>query len=78
VCSDAGSLPELVRHGDNGLVSAYDDVSGIANNLEMVLTSAAERQRMGRRGRGYAQQFCSEAIAKAIYEVYKDLLKCNR
>ena len=78
VCSDAGSLPELVRQGDNGLVSAYDDVSGVGNNLEMVLTSAAERQRMGRRGRGYAQQFRSEAIAKAIYEVYKDVLKCNQ
>ena len=51
VASDVSGIPELVRHGETGLLAAVDDDAGLADALRSVLRdpdAAIERARAGR------------------------------
>ncbi len=45
------AMPEIIEHGNTGYVVAPDDVAGLAQYLERLLTDPALRQHMGASGR---------------------------
>jgi glycosyltransferase involved in cell wall biosynthesis len=47
----SGGVPEMVVHGETGLLSSPGDVEGLANNLFAVLHDPATANRMGEAGR---------------------------
>ena len=47
VATAAGGVPELVRHGENGLLAEPHDVAAIARHLTTLLLDAPLRQRLG-------------------------------
>lgn len=51
VASDAGGLPEVVRHGETGLIVPRDDVAALRLAMLQLLRSPSMRDRMGQSGR---------------------------
>ena len=51
VAADTGGAPELVRHGETGLLVPPDDVAGLARALARLAASRTERERLGAAGR---------------------------
>jgi glycosyltransferase involved in cell wall biosynthesis len=47
VATSAGGIPELVRHGDNGLLAEPHDVAAVTRHLATLLRAPALRQRLG-------------------------------
>ena len=69
VASRVASVPEVV--GDAGLLVNPDDVPGFADALEQVLTNAAFRSSLIRRGRTRVRGFTPEALARRTLAVYE-------
>jgi glycosyltransferase involved in cell wall biosynthesis len=51
VATRVGGIPELVRHGDNGLLVPPADPPALAQALKCLAETPSERLRMGQRGR---------------------------
>ena len=56
VVSDAGGLPEVVRHGETGLVVRRNDVAALQAALKCLLLDLALRQNLGRCGRAHVEK----------------------
>jgi glycosyltransferase involved in cell wall biosynthesis len=63
VATDAPCLPEVVRHGIDGLVTAREDVEAFAAALNDLLSDPARREKMGIRAREKALEFTIERVA---------------
>jgi len=50
VAADAGGIPELVEHEDNGLLVPPNDATALAAAIDRLASSADLRERLGRRG----------------------------
>lgn len=73
IASDIPGCREVVRHGSTGLLCAARDAQALAAALEQFLRlPAAERARMGERGRDYALQRFDERRAIAKYLEFID------
>ena len=69
VVSDAGGLPEVVRHGVTGLVVPRDDVPALQAALKRLLLDAGLRASLGRAGRahveaGYGWSHCVDVMER--------------
>lgn len=72
VASDAGGLPELLRHEHNGLVVAATDIDGYALALHRLLDHADQADRFGRAARAtVARDFDHLAQARLSVAVYQ-------
>jgi glycosyltransferase involved in cell wall biosynthesis len=81
VSSDAGGLPELVRHGENGFVVPRGDAGALAERLRFLLAHPEAASALGRAGRALVERSylagpnldCLEAIyAEAIAQRRED------
>jgi glycosyltransferase involved in cell wall biosynthesis len=60
----AGGVPEIVVHGETGLLAERDDIEGLAGHLEQLLTDCDLARRMGDAGyKRVHEQFVSEVRA---------------
>jgi glycosyltransferase involved in cell wall biosynthesis len=72
VASLTGGVPELVRHGENGLLVPVGDVAALVEALHG-LREARERQRLAHSARyAYESHFGSAAMADAVWQAYMD------
>lgn len=65
VVSDAGGLPEMVRHGETGLVFPAGDADALAGQTALLCDDPYQRERLGKKARQYVETSCSSA---AIYD----------
>lgn len=70
VVSDAGGLPEMVRHDETGLVFEKGNADALAQQTLRLCMSSELRQHLGKNARVYCETHCSE---DAIYEKNIDL-----
>jgi glycosyltransferase involved in cell wall biosynthesis len=64
-------VPEVVIHGDTGLLAGPGDVAGIAGNLEALLADASLRRRLGARARdAVSTDFDVRANARRLVEIF--------
>lgn len=71
VTTDVGGLPEMVEHGESGLLVPSGDEDRLADAVAAVLEDDGLRQRMGRRaGELAATRLGWDAIAKETLKVY--------
>lgn len=76
IASNTGGLPELVRHGETGLLVEPRNPQGIADAVEKLLNDPRKSEMMGRSGRNAAAiQFSSKTMIKRTCEVYGEILK---
>lgn len=75
VSTDAGGLPEMIRAGDNGILTAIGDAEGLARALQQLHADPARRHRMGRNAQRTAQErFALDRMLQAYADVYDDVL----
>ena len=73
IASNAGGNPELVRHGEKGLIVPVGDLRALARALILVAADPAERRRMGAAGaeRYRRGDFDPAVIAQQHIDVYR-------
>jgi glycosyltransferase involved in cell wall biosynthesis len=72
VCTNAGGLPDLVKHKVNGLLSPPHDVNKLSENLITLLKNKNLRDSYGNIGKIKAKQnFSSSQSLKNLLETYK-------
>lgn len=75
VGSSMGGIPELVLHGENGLIFRAQDHESLAGCLSELWSEPALATRMGRRGRQLAEsQYGPDAHHRRIHEAYERVL----
>jgi glycosyltransferase involved in cell wall biosynthesis len=72
ICSDAGSIPEIV--GDAGHYFNPEDIAGMRSAIEQVAQSSALRDALVARGRQRLERFSWERCARETYAVYERLV----
>lgn len=80
VASRVGGIPEVVEHGETGLlVPLQDDFeAGLAAALDSVLADPGTARRMGEAGRRRAvDEFGWDAVARRTVRLYEEVLKAG-
>jgi glycosyltransferase involved in cell wall biosynthesis len=79
VTTDASALPEVVDHGENGLLCPRDDVAAYAAAVQRLGEDAALRRRFGEHGcEKVARSFGYDQLAGGLIGVYERLLGVKR
>lgn len=74
VATRVGGCPEMVVHGETGLLAPPGDAQALADSLAMLLEDAEKAKAMGRAGRHRAQErFSLEAMVRANENLYEAL-----
>ena len=72
VCSDAGGLPELIRHRENGLLARSEQPAAFIAALDELIADRALRERLGAAARRTVEHsFSDETIARQSLAVYR-------
>lgn len=70
-----GAIPEVVRHGETGLLVDPDDPAALADALERLVRDAALREQMGALGEQHAVDCFSLKVTIARHaEMYRDVI----
>lgn len=76
VASNTGGLPELVRHGETGLLVEPRNPKSIADAVLKLLDDPDKREKMGYLGRNHAAvQFSTKTMIDKTCEVYSEILQ---
>ena len=76
VGSDAGGLPEVVKHTETGFLLPVGDVEGMASRTIEILKDEERRREMGRAGRLRAESlFGAERIVTEYERAYEEVLR---
>jgi glycosyltransferase involved in cell wall biosynthesis len=79
VASDTGGIPDLVRHGETGLLVPPGDAVRLAEQLARVLGDAALRARLAEAGRRAVEQACDErGVAARYLDLYRRAIAAQR
>jgi len=72
VGTSVGGLPELVRHGESGLLVEPNDPAALAEAVVSILQNPAVAREMGERGYEMARgRFSKRVVAERMVEVYE-------
>jgi glycosyltransferase involved in cell wall biosynthesis len=70
-----GGIPEVIKHGETGLLSEVGDAEGHAANLAQLIADPALRERLNAAARALvAREFSVGAMVGGNLAVYKELL----
>ncbi|MBI4176921.1 MAG: glycosyltransferase family 4 protein [Candidatus Aenigmarchaeota archaeon] len=75
VASDVGSLPEIIRHGYNGLLSDPAAPESIAKNVIKVLSDKNLRRRLSANGPKSVKRFDWDKAAESYLAMYRSALE---
>jgi glycosyltransferase involved in cell wall biosynthesis len=76
VASAVGTFPEVIDHGETGLLVPPRDVDALAASLEELLSDPTERARMGARLGRVQERTCSwEVVVDDTLDVYRNALR---
>ena len=71
----AGGLSEAITHDETGLLVTPEDVDGLADAIETLLTDADKRTRLGNAGRDRMRSaFAVDTMAERHVELYESIL----
>lgn len=74
VATEVGGVPEVVRHGETGLLVPPRDPEALAGAMSRLAGDPALRDSMGRAGRALAREFGADRTAGATRALYEELL----
>jgi len=73
VASRVGGIPDLVKHGQNGLLVEPGDIKGLSLEIGKLLNDKKMRDEMGRRGKIMAPDFGVEEMVERTDALYSSL-----
>ena len=74
VTTPVSGIPELVRHGENGLLVPEGDAQALALALEQLLQDEPLRHRLGRRGRKtVVQEYDIRSTAASLARIFREI-----
>jgi L-malate glycosyltransferase len=76
--TNAGGIPELVRHGVNGFLSPVDDPEKLAENLLTLIENSGKRREMGERSAALAEKNRMENTVEKTLALYRSLFEVKR
>ncbi len=74
VASRVGGIPDLVTHGENGLLVPPADAGALERAISDLLSDKARRKRMGETGKSICRPYSVEAMVEKIDNLYSRLL----
>jgi len=75
IASRVGGNPELIEHGENGLLFEVDNVGELANHLRILLSDESRRQTFADRSSAKMAQFTYAKTVATLQSIYKSVLK---
>lgn len=75
VSTNAGGIPELIRHRENGILCDVGDHSGLAGSLNELLRDDELRRRLVRRGDEVADEHHFSRMAGKVFNLYRKVLE---
>ena len=73
VASNVGGIPELVNHGENGLLVPPGDEIALADSIKRLISDPEKAKLMGLKGRKRCRQFSLESMVEKIDDLYEEL-----
>lgn len=73
VASRVGGIPDLVRHGETGLLVTPRDGEAIAASISLLLSNPRKAERMGEQGRLRCHEFGLPAMIDRLDELYRNM-----
>jgi glycosyltransferase involved in cell wall biosynthesis len=77
VASDIGGIPDLVNHGETGLLVPPGDVGALQDALQGLLTKRELIGRMGRASLAWVEHFKAAAVVPQIERVYESVRRMS-
>ena len=78
VATRVGGIPDMIRHGETGLLYEPGDLDALTSCLRSLLRDAGLCERLGREARHWAQAvYAPERVAEATVDVYRRLLRLD-
>lgn len=74
VATKAGGIPEIIRHGENGLLADVKDPQGLAGQVCQLIQDKGLKERIIEHGKRTARKFSKENMARQTLAVYRDVL----
>ena len=74
IVSAVGGLPDIVKHGDNGLLIEPGRADQLRDAILGLVAQPQRRQAMGARGREVAKNFTADAMCRKYLELYESVL----
>ena len=76
VATEVGGIPEVVRHGETGLLHAHADDAGLAAHVASLLSDEARALALGEAGRLLVEnEFSRGRFAEDLARLYRELLR---
>jgi glycosyltransferase involved in cell wall biosynthesis len=75
VASRVGGIPDLVKHGENGLLVPPADEGALERAISDLLSDEARRKRMGETGKRICRPYSIEAMVEKIDDLYSRLVE---
>ncbi len=74
IASNVGGIPDLVKHGRNGLLVPPGDSEVLADSILQLIRNPDEAKKMGRSGKDRCVRFSVEAMIGKLDKLYSKLL----
>lgn len=72
ITSPVGGIPQVIHHGENGILVEPGDIDALAAAQDRLLTDAAERERLGKAARRTVEEsFSLEAALERMLQIYR-------
>jgi glycosyltransferase involved in cell wall biosynthesis len=78
IASAVGGLPEVVDHGETGLLTEPGDAAALAGAMRSLLQDPARREALGRAARQRAGEFTESNVVPRLERLYARLLAARR
>jgi glycosyltransferase involved in cell wall biosynthesis len=75
VATDVGGIPELVRHGANGLLVSPGNPRALALALLELLNNTVKAERLGKTAALDAAQFRTQKMLEEYFDLYEELIR---
>lgn len=75
VAANAGGIPHIVKHGENGLLVAPGDGHALQAGLLALIGDHETRERLARAGRAEAERWSWAAATEALVERYRQAIR---
>jgi L-malate glycosyltransferase len=78
VATRAGGIPEIIRNGENGLLSDVKDASSLAENVQLLLQNESLKNKIIQQAYEDVQHFSKEKMASETLRVYEEAVYSSR